>query len=554
MGPELLTSPFPVRQAAPSEAPDERGPRSDGADSKTLRRYARSTGLPFFRVDAATGAVLERSDSEAVAYLPAGIVRGLSQVTGVTIQEHPPGLLFYAIPLPRVDGRKTVAVGYVFSRPDLRPHDLVIAAAEEGRSQEELRGWLSRQVHCPRELLQAVLTMMLGQVENERLAQRLQAEIEELGLQIEHTYEEISLLYSLARNLQISRSPVELAQVCLVRMHSLLDTGANAIWLDERSGGPQLIAAGELPFDETGFVRLVAHFADHDWSRPLVRNRIRDTPLGAEFPGLDSLVLVPISEGAHRSGWIASCNPQQGREFGTVEANLLNSVATILGTHIRNIDLYHQHQELLLSFVRSLVSTLDAKDPYTRGHSERVALVARRLAEELGLPDNELHDIYISGLLHDIGKIGVDDRILRKPGKLTDEEFQQIQQHPVIGYNILRGLKNLTNVLPGVRNHHESYNGKGYPDHLEGEAIPLIARILAVADSYDAMGSDRPYRKGMDRETIEDIFRRGAGQQWDARVIGAYFAVRDEIQRICEGHALDGEDLFAGPLSFAAGI
>src|SRR5690606_28460528 len=104
----------------------------------------------------------------------------------------------------------------------------------------------------------------------------------------------------------------------------------------------------------------------------------------------------------------------------------------------------------------------DAKDPYTRGHSERVALVARRLGEELELPEEDLHDIYLSGLLHDVGKIGVDDRILRKPGQLTDEEFLAIQQHPMIGYEILKGLKNLQKVLPGVRSHHETYNGKGY--------------------------------------------------------------------------------------------
>ena len=260
-----------------------------------------------------------------------------------------------------------------------------------------------------------------------------------------------------------------------------------------------------------------------------MKNRIEGTLLGADFPGLKSLLMVPIAEGSHRSGWILSCNLEDDKQYGTVEASLLNSVATILGTHMRNIYLYQQHHELMLSFVRSLVSTLDAKDPYTRGHSERVALIARRLGDELHLPEEDLHDIYLSGLLHDIGKIGVDDRILQKPGKLSDDEFRKIQEHPMIGYSILRGLKNLQKILPGVRSHHENYNGKGYPDGLKGEEIPLMARILAVADAYDAMGSDRPYRSGMDVEQVEQIFRRGAGQQWDARIIEAYFAVRDDI-------------------------
>ena len=144
-----------------------------------------------------------------------------------------------------------------------------------------------------------------------------------------------------------------------------------------------------------------------------------------------------------------------------------------------------------------------------------------------------MHDIYVAGLLHDIGKIGVSDTILGKPGALTKEEFQEVQKHPMIGFNILQGLKNLHHVLPGVRNHHENIDGSGYPDQLAGDQIPLMARILAVADAYDAMGSDRPYRRGMPVSKIETIFREGAAQQWDRSVIDAYFEIRDEIERLC---------------------
>jgi HD-GYP domain-containing protein (c-di-GMP phosphodiesterase class II) len=204
--------------------------------------------------------------------------------------------------------------------------------------------------------------------------------------------------------------------------------------------------------------------------------------------------------------------------------------------HTRNRDLYQQHEELLLGFVRSLVSSLDAKDPYTRGHSERVALAARRLGRQLNLSEEDLRQIYLSGLLHDIGKIGVDDRILRKPDQLTPEEFEQVKKHPAIGHQILVGLKNLQPVIPGVRHHHEAWNGCGYPDGLKGEEIPLMARILAVADSYDAMGSDRPCRQGMPLDVLEGIFRRGSAIQWDPAVIQAYFSARDEIRTICESH------------------
>jgi HD-GYP domain-containing protein (c-di-GMP phosphodiesterase class II) len=285
---------------------------------------------------------------------------------------------------------------------------------------------------------------------------------------------------------------------------------------------------------------LIGRFEGSDWSRPKVMNHLGDTALGAEYPGLESLVIVPIGTLPQAGGWILSWNLRQGCEYGTVEASWLNSVATIFGTHLRNIELFKENADLLVSFVRSLVSTLDAKDPYTRGHSERVALIARRIAQAMDLPNAELKDIYLAGLLHDLGKIGVDDSILRKPGSLTREEFAEIQKHPGVGFSILKGIKNLQSILPGVRNHHESYNGTGYPDGLKGDEIPLMARILAVADSYDAMGSDRPYRKGMPVETIHDIFRRGAGQQWDERVIEAYFSAWTDISRICAEYT-DGE-------------
>src|SRR5262249_50385234 len=149
---------------------------------------------------------------------------------------------------------------------------------------------------------------------------------------------------------------------------------------------------------------------------PLVRNHVPGTLLGADFPGLRNMALVAIADGNLRFGWICSCNFSEGQSFGSVQTGLLSSVASILGTHQHNLELYRQHEDLLLGFVRSLVSTLDAKDTYTRGHSERVALIARRLGAHLGLPRDDLRDIYLSGLLHDIGKVGVDDQILRKSG------------------------------------------------------------------------------------------------------------------------------------------
>lgn len=155
-----------------------------------------------------------------------------------------------------------------------------------------------------------------------------------------------------------------------------------------------------------------------------------------------------------------------------------------------------------------------------------------RLAQELGCDKETLHTIYLSGLLHDIGKIGIDDQVLRKAGKLTEAEYEHIKLHPELGYKILRDMKQLDPVLPAVLHHHEAWDGSGYPHKLQGEEIPFLARIVAVADSFDAMSSDRPYRKGMPFSKLEQIMQEGAGKQWDESVIAAFMAAREDIYEI----------------------
>jgi len=184
--------------------------------------------------------------------------------------------------------------------------------------------------------------------------------------------------------------------------------------------------------------------------------------------------------------------------------------------------------------VKALTSAIDAKDPYTCGHSDRVARIAVRLAQELGYRPETLSRVYLAGLLHDIGKIGVNDAVLQKPGKLTDQEFELIKTHTKTGFRILSGLKQLEDINKVVLHHHEAWNGSGYPEKLVGEAIPQIARIVAVADAYDAMASDRPYRTRMPNDKIDEIIRAGAGRQWDPEVVEAFFRARDDLREIAD--------------------
>jgi HD-GYP domain-containing protein (c-di-GMP phosphodiesterase class II) len=231
-------------------------------------------------------------------------------------------------------------------------------------------------------------------------------------------------------------------------------------------------------------------------------------------------------------GWLIALEPTAGEPFPKDIDDRLAPVAALITSHRANSRTYADLKDLLFGVVRALTAAIDAKDPYTSGHSERVARIAVRLGEELLLSPHRRGDLYLMGLLHDVGKIGIEDGVLKKTGPLTDAEFRLIQSHVEIGVNILADLKKLHHLLPGVRFHHESLDGSGYPSGLVGEEIPLEARILAVADAFDAMSSTRPYRRRLSPHDIDNRFREGSGRQWDPRVVDALFACREELDRI----------------------
>jgi len=188
-----------------------------------------------------------------------------------------------------------------------------------------------------------------------------------------------------------------------------------------------------------------------------------------------------------------------------------------------------QAQKIRASFfsaITALAYALEAKDKYTSGHSQRVTEISVAIAKELGMPRNSIEKIRLAGLIHDIGKIGVKESVLNKPGKLTDEEYQHIKSHCDVGERILTPIVEDEEILKAVRHHHERYDGRGYPDGLSDEQIPLGARILAVADTYDALTSERPYREAMSTETAFAEIERGKGTQFDPEVTNAFLRIR----------------------------
>lgn len=377
--------------------------------------------------------------------------------------------------------------------------------------------------------------------------------------QIGDDFEELTFLRHLTEQLEASdatQTVWQVAQIVLPLLSPLIQAETLVLIPAQRSTknseevtvGQPAVWVGPRPIEKQTCVELVEHLRCGGARQPVIRNHYEKTAEGAAFPNVKEFILVPLDKGRFTVGWLLALNRTHRRipkpdgahwvlsdsEFGTVEASLLGSVASMLATHARNVELIQEKEALLVAVVRAMVSAIDAKDPYTCGHSERVALVSKRLADELGLGPRECERLYLTGLLHDVGKIGVSDAVLRKPGKLSEEEFAEIQRHPDQGWAILQELDQLDYVFPGVLHHHESFNGRGYPDGLAGDQIPFVARILAVADAYDAMSSDRPYRKGMPQERVEEILQAGAGTQWDPKVIDAFFRVLPDIQKICD--------------------
>jgi HD-GYP domain-containing protein (c-di-GMP phosphodiesterase class II) len=429
-----------------------------------------------------------------------------------------------------------VALGVFITSNHLSAAELAGAADWLRVDGQLLARWARRQTPVAAATLQRLATLVLSQRTSQRRVQELEADVGKLSQHLCNTYEEISLIYQLTDNLTLSRREDDLARKALQWLADLLPAQGLALQRvsprGSRSSSQSFLTHGACPLDGDAFSDLIDALGLNDSRRVLVANRPVTLQASWPQPEVRELLVVPLCEGETFFGWLAAVNHSCAGEFGSVEASLLGSVSAILGVHHGNTSLYREQAELMCDMVQALTSAIDAKDPYTCGHSDRVARVAVRLARELGCDQKTAETLYLSGLLHDVGKIGIDDHVLRKPARLTPDEYEHIKLHPQLGYNILSGIKHLEPVLPVVLHHHEAWDGSGYPRGLAGDDIPYLARITAVADAFDAMGSDRVYRKGMSDERLDAIIRQGAGQQWDAAVVDAFFRVRDEIRDI----------------------
>ena len=380
--------------------------------------------------------------------------------------------------------------------------------------------------------------------------------VDEYRRQVTADFEERTYLrqiVSYAEDCSITKSLAEVADDILPELKSLTTVRAIYLVAPQADDPPAEAAPGRIvsgfatkPVPESEVLALVRRLANPSATRPVVRAASRSQDVRELCPSAESIVIATLVRDGFNNGWLVaidrdvapsvrelSCGGPSEFELGSVEASLLEATAILLSSHAQNRRHFAEKEHLTTELVRSLVSVLDARDEYTFGHSDRVAAMSRQLAAAVGLPPDECETVYLSGLLHDLGKVGVADDVLLKPGQLTDDEMAQVKEHPQRGYDLLKRLEPLKDMLPGVLHHHEAWDGSGYPHGLAGEEIPLIARLLAVADSFDAMTSSRPYRNGMPLEKAQKILTDGAGRQWDADLVEKFIEQLPQMIEIC---------------------
>jgi len=360
----------------------------------------------------------------------------------------------------------------------------------------------------------------------EELSNKLEDKVKLQTDELKKSKDRLSILYHISRSIS---STLELNNILKVILDfSVKISGANrgsVMLLDEKKNIFFIKTAYNL---SEKIIREVTFAKDENTIGWVVKNKkplyTKDLKKDKRFSKkeeidykLKQLLMVPIIIEGEVKGVI---NLDNNTSFTTDTINLLKSFSEQAAVAINNARLYQKIQDSYFEIVKALAQAIEAKDPYTHGHSERVMQYAVEIAQKLGLPKEEINSLRYAAILHDIGKIGVRGIVLNNPNGLTGEEYDEIKKHPLVGEGIIKPIELLQPIRTLIRHHHEWYNGKGYPDGLSGKNIPLGARILAIADAYDAMKFDRPYRKALTEETAIQELKRGSGSQFEPKLVG----------------------------------
>lgn len=395
----------------------------------------------------------------------------------------------------------------------LNPEGLI--SHREARRLAQVIGWMARDAHD--------------------LGWRLN-ELHDLSWELAGAYEELSLLYKLSTSMVVDHPPQSFLADACAEIREVVGLRWLAIQLSPTEPGFADLSVPVCIVDNTELdasliremgPRLIEAIGGR--TEPTIVDDARS--LGV--PGLErianSLLVTPLHVDGKLLGLLYGADKiGPGSSLSTVDSKLCASLGSSLSIYLKNVLLYEDMQSMFLGTLHALSTTIDAKDSYTQGHSERVALMSRQLAQGIGLDEQTVERVYLSGLVHDVGKIGVPEAVLTKPGKLTNEEYELVKKHPETGARILEGIRQMHDLIPGVLHHHESWDGSGYPHGLKGPAIPLFGRIIGLADAFDAMSSDRTYRAAMPMSRVLDEVRRCSGKQFDPDMTDVFIGLNFE--------------------------
>lgn len=406
-------------------------------------------------------------------------------------------------------------------------HDRLVTADEAHRT-AQLIGWMRDDAH--------VLATHRG-------------ELRHLSEELANNYEELSLLYKLSCNMTLDQSPLQFFGDACNELQEVSGLGWITIQLTEDQPRLQqlrgtMYTAGSQSrsADIRALGRELLRRYNGQQEPVIIDNTDELGPIATRVGR--NLLVVPLVREGRTLGVLFGGERSNGQHIDSVDAKLCASLCNSLTIFLENLMLFEDAQSLFLGTLHALTAAIDAKDSYTFGHSERVALLSKMLAQAAGIDEETIERIYIAGLVHDVGKIGVPESVLCKPGRLTNDEFDLIKLHPSIGATILSDIRQMEDLIPGVLYHHERWDGRGYPEKRAGMDIPLFGRVIGLADAFDAMSSDRTYRSALKLAKVLDEVKACRGTQFDPDLADLFLGLdfSPYFQMIKRHHAVKGRD------------
>lgn len=402
---------------------------------------------------------------------------------------------------------------------------------------ERVIGWVNG---GERALVLASLLSYLATVELEKKA---------IGREALEKYKEITLLYDITEKLTASLNPKDVAQLVVDQAKRLIRADYISVMLiNEDTGMLEVVAVsgeGRCYTDVIEALTGIKGNVVHTGKPEIINDILSDSRYVRKAIGVSSLMCVPLKVKDRVIGLII-IGSRERINYTAEDMKLLSALAFQAAADIENARLYDSLKETFLTTIHTLAETIEKRDPYTGGHTKRVMNYSLAIGSELGLSEAELERLQLAAVLHDIGKIGIRDGILLKKRKLSFKEFEEIKMHTIYAEQILNHIKNLKKIIPGVKHHHERFDGKGYPEGLQGDGIDVIARIIAVADAFDAMTTDRPYRKSLGLAVALEELRKNAGTQFDPDVVKAFMKAYESEKLLSKEADTDAKHINSG--------